>query len=207
MYTYVPTNDESNPQFSKDGHWIAYNSNESGRHEVYITSFPDPGRKWRVSAAGGTSPRWRGDGKEIFYLAPDNRLTAAALDLKPGTVEVKNVELLFGPLDAGYDVSADGQRFLAPLTPEGEVHEPLTVVLNWTAGLKKKRRQLNNRKRMRPVVEFVAVKSFEVTELISNCAVSAECSPRLSERRSGCHERNTHESTQDWSPIRMCGRN
>jgi hypothetical protein len=59
------------------------------------------------------------------------------MGLKAGAVEVKKVERLFGPVTAGFDVSADGQRFLTPLPPEGEVPEPLTVVLNWTAGLKK----------------------------------------------------------------------
>jgi Tol biopolymer transport system component len=137
-YPFLRTEfDETNPRFSPDGHWIAFNSNESGRAEVYIAPFPGPGRKWQVSAAGGASPRWRPDGKELFYLAPDGRLTAAALDLKIGAVEVKKVEPLFGPLTAGYDLSADGQCFLAALPPDGEVAEPLTVVLNWTAGLKK----------------------------------------------------------------------
>lgn len=87
-YPFLRTEfDESNPQFSTDGHWIAYNSNESGKNEVYVAPFPGPGGKWQVSAAGGTSPRWRPDGKELFYLAPDGRLTAAAVDLKAGAVE------------------------------------------------------------------------------------------------------------------------
>ena len=129
--------DEANPQFSPDGRWIAYNSNESGRKEVYLAPFPGPGEKRQVSPAGGTSPHWRPDGKELFYIAPDDRLTVAEVDLKVGAVEVKKVTPLFGPVTAGFDVSADGQRFLTPLLPDGEVPEPLTVVLNWTAGLKK----------------------------------------------------------------------
>jgi serine/threonine protein kinase len=138
-YPFLRTEyDESNPQFSPDGRWIAYESNESGRNEVYLAPSPGPGAKQQVSPAGGTSPRWRKDGKELFYLAPDGRLTAAEVDLKAGAVEVKKVEPLFGLLSAGYyDVSADGQRFLVPLPPEEEIAEPLTVVLNWTAGLKK----------------------------------------------------------------------
>jgi Tol biopolymer transport system component len=137
-YPFLRTEfDESNPQFSPDGHWMAYNSNESGRNEVYIAPFPGPGGKRQVSTAGGAEPHWRADGKELFYLAPDSRLMEAEVDAKVGAFEVKKVEPLFGPLTTGYDVSADGQRFLALLPPEGEVAEPLTVVLNWTAGLKK----------------------------------------------------------------------
>ena len=138
-YPFLRTEfDETNPQFSPDGRWIAYDSNQSGRNEVYLAPFPGPGKRQPVSVAGGTSPRWRPDGKELFYLAADGRLTVAEVDLKAGAVEVKKVEPLFGPLGAGYyDVSDDGQRFLAPLPPEEEITEPLTVVVNWTAGLKK----------------------------------------------------------------------
>jgi serine/threonine protein kinase len=137
-YPFLRTEyDESNPQFSPDGRRIAYNSNESGRNEVYVTPFPGPGAKRQVSPAGGTEPRWRADGKELFYLAPDDRLTVAEVDLKAGAVEVKKITPLFGPVTAGYGVSADGQRFLTALPPDGEVAEPLTVVLNWTSGLKK----------------------------------------------------------------------
>lgn len=69
---------ESAGQFSPDGHWIAYASNESGRFEVYVAPFPGPGGKWQVSAAGGFFPRWRRDTREMFYLAPDNALMAVA---------------------------------------------------------------------------------------------------------------------------------
>ena len=62
--------------FSPDGRFLAYQSNESGRKEVYVQSFPDPGGKWQVSTAGGVDPRWRADGKEIYYRAPDQKLMA-----------------------------------------------------------------------------------------------------------------------------------
>src|SRR5439155_9030358 len=74
---------ESNAQFSPDGRWIAYMSNATDRRETYIQRFPTPGRRWRVSADGGVQPRWRGDGKELFFLAPDNRLMAAPIRLSP----------------------------------------------------------------------------------------------------------------------------
>lgn len=142
-YPFLQTEfNEQDPQFAPDGHWIAYVSNESGRNEVYVAPFPGPGGgKWQISTAGGTQPRWQQDGKELFYVAQDSRLTVARLTEKGGAIGVENVERLFGPLtsagtSAGYDVSADGQRFLALLPPEGETGGPLTVVENWTAGLK-----------------------------------------------------------------------
>jgi Tol biopolymer transport system component len=67
-------------RFSPDGRWVAYQSNESGRNEVYVAPFPGPGGKWQVSTAGGTFPRWRNDGRELYYLAPDNRLMTASVN-------------------------------------------------------------------------------------------------------------------------------
>jgi serine/threonine protein kinase/Tol biopolymer transport system component len=129
-------------QFSPDGRWVAYQSNESGRAEVYAAPFPGPGGKWQISTTGGVLPRWSHDGKEIFYIAPDNKLMAAAVDGKGGSFEVGAVKQLFGTHAAAggrnrYDVSADGQRFLINATPEEATSTPITIVLNWTAGLKK----------------------------------------------------------------------
>jgi Tol biopolymer transport system component len=67
----------SHGQFSPDGKWVAYASNESGRWEVYVSSFPTPGGNWKISSSGGSEPRWRQDGKELFYLASDGKLMAA----------------------------------------------------------------------------------------------------------------------------------
>ncbi len=135
---------EENAQFSPDGHWIAYQSNESGRYEVYIAPFPGPGGKRQVSTAGGGEPRWRSDGKELFYVTADSHMMAAEVDLKGSAPEIAKAATLFegiltfsGSTPANYDVSADGQRFLAALAPEGETGAPLTVVQNWTAALKK----------------------------------------------------------------------
>jgi serine/threonine protein kinase/Tol biopolymer transport system component len=134
-------------QFSPDGRWIAYVSNESQRNEVYVTPFPPPvsgpGGKRQVSTAGGGLPRWRQDGKELFYTEGlDRRLMAAEIEAKGGTIEVGQVRPLFTatvgtqgtPL---YDVSADGQRFLLRIVPEQKSGDPLTLVQNWAAGLKK----------------------------------------------------------------------
>ena len=131
----------SEPQFSPDGHWIAYTSDESGRNEVYVAPFPGPGGKRQVSTAGGNYPLWRADGKELFYFAADAHEMAAETETKGGVFEVTKVTALFavpGEVAAvAGDVSADGQRFLFALPPENDAPEPLTVVQNWTAGLKK----------------------------------------------------------------------
>ena len=129
-------------RISPDGRWVAYCSNESGRNEIYVTSFPSTGGKWQISTAGGYFPRWRHDGSEIFYLTPDNRLMAASVNGKGAGIEVGGVKPLFATriVFAGgyqYDVSADGQRFLIDTAPEQATSSPITVVLNWTAGLKK----------------------------------------------------------------------
>jgi Tol biopolymer transport system component len=66
-----------NGQFSPDGKWVAYASNESGKWEIYVTSFPEAKGKWQISSGGGEQPRWRGDGKELFYLSSDGNVMAA----------------------------------------------------------------------------------------------------------------------------------
>ena len=132
--------DEGPGLFSPDGRWIAYASNESGRAEVYVATFPGPGGKWQVSTAGGILPRWRG--KEIFYLAPDNKLMAAAINGQGSAFEVGAVRPLFDTRPGGslrwvYDVSPDGQRFLVNTLVEEDASQPITLVVNWPALLKK----------------------------------------------------------------------
>jgi len=128
-------------QFSPDGHWVAYSSIESGREEIYLAQFPGAGGKRQVSIAGGSTPRWRADGKELFYIGLDNRLMAAEVSIKGAEAEIGAVRPLFGPMPSGnlyqYDVSADGQRILAVMPDEQAASEPLTLVQNWTAALKK----------------------------------------------------------------------
>jgi Tol biopolymer transport system component len=131
-------------QFSPDGRWVAYVSTESAQSEIYVAPFPGARGKWLVSVAGGTYPRWRADGKELFYVAPDKlrTLMVAEVDTKPAAIKIGAVRPLFGlgPLQTGvgfqYDASADGQRFLAVIDDEQSVAEPLTLVQNWTDALK-----------------------------------------------------------------------
>jgi serine/threonine protein kinase/Tol biopolymer transport system component len=132
---------EYDGQFSPDGRWVAYGSDESGKDEVYVAPFPGPGGKWQISTAVGTFPRWRRDGTEIFYLAPDNKVMAAAVNGKGSSFEVGAVKPLFearalDPTRNSFAVSADGQRFLINTDPQ-TTSAPITVVLNWAAGLKK----------------------------------------------------------------------
>jgi eukaryotic-like serine/threonine-protein kinase len=133
---------EPEGRISPDGRWVAYSSNESGRNEIYVASFPGPGGKWQISTAGGAYPRWRHDGSEIFYLAPDNKLTAASVNSKGASFEVSAVKPLFTTRIASrgsykYDVSPDGQKFLIDAAPEQAMSSPITIVLNWEAGVKK----------------------------------------------------------------------
>jgi dipeptidyl aminopeptidase/acylaminoacyl peptidase len=134
---------ESLGAFSPDGRWIAYVSDESGRPEVYVQTFPVSTAKWRVSTSGGTQPRWRRDGKEIFYLTPDHRLVAVALtpgsSFEPG-IPAALFEIGTAPgvgLRHQYCVTSDGERFLVIRGAETQETPPITVVLNWTADLKK----------------------------------------------------------------------
>lgn len=138
---------EAGGRFSPDGRWIAYVSDESGKNEVYVAPFPATGAKWQISTGGGNSPRWRRDGSEIFYRTlgnVDRKLMAAAVNGKGGSFEAGVVKPLFtmralvvAAAGYTYDVSADGQRFLVNTPPEQTATAPITVVVNWQAGLKK----------------------------------------------------------------------
>jgi Tol biopolymer transport system component len=137
---------ETAGQFSPDGRWIAYQSDESQRTEIYVAPFNGPGGapggKRQISTDGGSLPRWRRDGKEIFYLSADGRLMAAEVNIKGASVEVGAVRPLFGLPVAitgayRYDVSADGQRFLAITEREQTAAEPITLVQNWADVFKK----------------------------------------------------------------------
>jgi eukaryotic-like serine/threonine-protein kinase len=135
---------EDQGQFSPDGGWIAYRSNESGRDEIYVQAFPGPGDKVRASAEGGSQPRWRRDGKELFYIAPDNRLVAVAIQLPPrghtpsfgAPVALFSTDLASrGAPKHQYAVAADGQRFLMIVSADETVASSITIVQNWMAGL------------------------------------------------------------------------
>jgi len=130
--------DQAVGSFSPDSRWIAYESNESGRSEVYIQPFPESGERLQVSLDGGGDPRWRGDGKEIFYLAPDGTLMAATVSVNAGNKQIQAgkptalFRTLLGTLGRphGYDVDRDGRRFLVP-TPVEKNMPPITILLNW----------------------------------------------------------------------------
>ncbi len=134
-----------NGQFSPDGRWVAYASNESGGWEVYVTSFPDGRGKWQVSTAGGSQPRWRGDGKELFYLASDSKIMAVPItggtNFDPGSPVplFQAVPREMGATSelAAYDVTRDGQRFLVNTQVRDPETQPMSVILNWSAQLKK----------------------------------------------------------------------
>jgi Tol biopolymer transport system component len=133
---------EALAQFSPNGRYVAYESDENGRYEVFVTTFPDPGGRWQVSQGGGVEPRWSKDGKELFFFAPDNRLMAADVKADTGNFEVGAIRPLFQSRHMGmsfrYDVSKDGKSFLVNGGVPQEI-SPITLVTNWTAELEKKR--------------------------------------------------------------------
>jgi len=139
--TFLGTeSDEAAGRFSPDGRWLAYESNESGRGEIYVQSFPTPGGKWQISAQGGSQPAWRADGRELFYLDADSKLMAVPIttgqSFRPGTP----VELFASRVPSQrsalstYDVAPDGRRFLM-MELVGESGNPsatISLVRNWT---------------------------------------------------------------------------
>ena len=135
---------ETEASLSPDARWLAYSSNESGRSEVIVQPFPDPsGGKWQVSTNGGVTPRWRADGRELYYLDAGGRIVAAAVSSTGSIFTVESVAPLFRtplplPIVPGgalgvYDVTADGKRFLVAVPPAGATPAPIDVVLNWNA--------------------------------------------------------------------------
>jgi Tol biopolymer transport system component len=135
---------ETHGQFSPDGRWIAYSSNETGQFEVYVTSFPRAGGKWRVSPAGGRWPRWRRDGTEIFYLAADDTLTSVPVKAAGAVFNAGAIRPLFRArprplrrLDAyHYDLSPDGRRVLVNTFVDDPTAQAVTLVVNWTAAVR-----------------------------------------------------------------------
>jgi eukaryotic-like serine/threonine-protein kinase len=137
-------------QLSPDSHWMAYTSDQSGKPEVYVRPFPRAEGQWTISVAGGEQPRWRGDGKELFFEAADGKMMAVPVKAVPGpkpTFEAGVPVALFDAHMAStsgiglfeYDVTADGKRFLINATggPGAASSPTLTVVVNWNAELKK----------------------------------------------------------------------
>jgi Tol biopolymer transport system component len=132
-------------RFSPDGRWVAYASNETGKMEVYVCPFPAGNGKWQVSTAGGQEPRWRQDGKEMFYLSPDGTMMAAPVTLGGGFEAGSPVALFqthrrqsISSQDIfSYDVSSDGQRFLIATKVDEGNPAPLSVLLNWASEMEK----------------------------------------------------------------------
>jgi len=134
-----------NGQFSPDGKWVAYSSNETGKWEIYVTSFPEPRGKWEVSTGGGEQPRWRGDGKELFFLSSDSRMMAVPVTTG-ATFDAGSPVALFQatpmqPVSRNdqffYDVTRDGQRFLILTQVKQAETAPMSIILNWPAKLNK----------------------------------------------------------------------
>ena len=132
---------ETGAQFSPDGRAMAYASNESGRLEIYVSPFPGPGGKWQVSnrGAGGARPNWRGDGRELYYITPDHK-KLMAVEIKAGPAfEIGATKTLFEVPSRirSYDVTSDGQRFIVDMPISEETPPTITLVVNWTATLKR----------------------------------------------------------------------
>jgi eukaryotic-like serine/threonine-protein kinase len=132
----------SNGQISPDGKWVTYASDESGNWEIYVTSFPGAAGKWQVSRGGGTEPRWRGDGKEIFYIGPNGMLMAVSVNGATSFVTGTPAPLfqVYGRASISstdlftYDVAKDGQRFLVNRYVKPEHVPPLTILLKTAVG-------------------------------------------------------------------------
>ena len=130
-------------QISPDGRWLAYVSSELGRPEVFVSSFPEAKGKWQVSSGSGYTPRWRRDGRELFFCRTDGVLMAAEVtagkdSLAVGTIKPLSDRRVFQNLNsASYDVFPDGQRLILALVKAGSLHTPLTLVENWPSELKK----------------------------------------------------------------------
>jgi Tol biopolymer transport system component/predicted Ser/Thr protein kinase len=132
---------EGDATFSPDGRWLAYRSNDSGKSEIYVTPFPGPGLRVPISTAGGREPIWRGDGKELFYIAEDGKMMAVPISNGP-TLEAGIPVPLFETRSrlsqpGRYDVTPDGQKFLVVTRVAEREIPPIAVVVNWMAGLKK----------------------------------------------------------------------
>jgi len=133
--------DERQAQFSPDDKWIAYASDESSdQYQVFLQSIP-PGKKWQVSKQGGSRPRWRKDGKELYYVSADQKMMAVPIKIGLGTVDIGTPRQLFSfptlaipnPREIGYEPSPDGQRFLVliPSEQQADSAQSAIVSINW----------------------------------------------------------------------------
>jgi len=142
-YLMAPFN-ERNGRFAPEPNprWVLYESDETGKYEIYIQGYPEPKGKWLVSSGGGQHPAWGPDGQEIFYISADSRLMAVELKLGPNSVELSPPRMMFevaedrGAIGSPFAVAPDAKRFLVRV-PVDRAAQPLEVILNWPALLKK----------------------------------------------------------------------
>lgn len=127
------------PQFSPDSRFVAYQSEETGTYEIYVQPFPTGDGKWQISSDGGMQPRWRGDGKEIYYVSEEGQVMATEIELREDTLTLGKTEELFqyriGTLEGkSLNLSPDGRSFIVrELAPDAEP-PTATVLVNWTLG-------------------------------------------------------------------------
>jgi Tol biopolymer transport system component len=135
------TNDFNNTysQFSPDGHWVAYDSNESGRDEIYAVAFPNPTARFQISTTGGANAQWRADGKELFYTDADNKIMAVDIASHGDALQIGTPHALWAPrlqaVNPPY-ATTEGKRFLVNELPLQSTSH-LSLTLNWDAELKK----------------------------------------------------------------------
>jgi dipeptidyl aminopeptidase/acylaminoacyl peptidase len=133
--------DVGNAEFSPDGQWVAFRSSESGENQIYVIPFPPTGPKWQVSGGGGVRPKWRRDGRELFFLAPDG--TMMAVDVRadssfvPGTPRALFRTELVSPDARPYVVTADGQRFIVTVPAGPAQTNAIQVISDWPGLLKR----------------------------------------------------------------------
>lgn len=141
MASGEPLFNELNAEISPDGRWVAFESDETGRREIYVRPFPDvDAGRWQVSSDGGRTPRWSRDGRELFFLGLDGAMMAARVEPADAFVSDAPVRLFVGRYFLGggsavgrtYDLSANGRRFLMIMPAPSP---PISVVLNWTSTL------------------------------------------------------------------------
>jgi Tol biopolymer transport system component len=139
---------EIHPTISPDGSFLAYASDETGRYEVYVQTFPTPGRRWQISSSGGTEPRWRGDGAELYHLSADRKIMVASMrsslefrmssPVKSSPVELFSVRAPSTSVyRRSYDVTRDGKRFLVSTLEANAPPPGIHLLLNWTAFLER----------------------------------------------------------------------
>jgi eukaryotic-like serine/threonine-protein kinase len=137
-YPYLQTEfHEGRARLSPNGKWLAYFSDETKRYEIYVMTFPNPGGKWQISTSGGMEPVWSRDGKELFFISGDNKMMAVEMKGTGTNPEAGIPKALFDVRpNPTFDVAKDG-RFLIAAPVQQNASVPITVVVNWIAGLKK----------------------------------------------------------------------